>query len=275
MKNRKYRKAIIAGILIVLILIFWPDATNSSKIAFREISTHIEKTGSDLGKKSIGFIDSIQGLGGSAEREKYLSLELVRVQSELNQLRNIESENLRLRKALGFKESASYKLTAGSVISRNISGWWNTIRIEPGANKNIKANQAVLNANGLIGKTYQINRSSTEVLLLSDPSFRVAAKLSGYGVFGVVKGMGIHLNGRPSIHMEFINKDIKIKEGTKVVTAGFQNKNEFFPADIPIGYINKIYQDESGLYQYAEIIPYASSGLLDYLFISTKGEEGL
>ena len=46
-----------------------------------------------------------------------------------------------------------------------------------------------------------------------------------------------------------------------------------FPGGIHIGYIEKVYVDDSSLFQYADIIPRATSGLLDFLFIVSEGKK--
>ena len=272
MNKKNYRKGFFIIIATAVILLGWPKITDIGKSLIRSISFPAERMGANINLRASDTASMISGIGSGPEREKQLSLQLVQAQSELNRLRNIESENVRLRKALGFKKTTPYNLIPANVINRNISGWWNTIRLEPGANKKIKANHAVLSPDGLVGKTFQINRYSCEVLLLSDPAFRVAAKLSDYDVFGIVKGMGKTLTGQPLVRMEFINKNIKIEIGDEVVTSGFNHNNNFFPSGIHIGYIEKIYIDDSGLFQHAEIIPRATGGLLDFLFIADEGK---
>ena len=56
---------------------------------------------------------------------------------------------------------------------------------------------------------------NAEVLLICDPAFRVAAKISGREIFGVVRGMGVLPSGHPLVRMEFINKDSKKSELVK------------------------------------------------------------
>ena len=63
-----------------------------------------------------------------------------------------------------------------------------------------------------------------------------------------------------------------LKWGDEVITSGFNHNNNFFPSGIHIGYVEKIYIDDSGLFQHAEIIPRATGGLLDFLFIADEGK---
>jgi cell shape-determining protein MreC len=78
-----------------------------------------------------------------------------------------------------------------------------------------------------------------------------------------VRGSGSTLKGEPKAQIEFINKDIEIRVNDEVVTSGLGA----FPKGVHIGYINKIQRDDSGLFQYAEIIPRATVGQLDYVFV--------
>ena len=273
MKTNKYRKGIFAALLVIIMLLVWPGITYFSKKSIRSISTPVEIISSDIARKTTSSADLFRSFTGGTDREKQLSLKLVQAQSELNRLRYIELENKKLRKALGFERVNPYSLIPATVLSRNISGWWNTIRIEPGANKGISPDCAVVSPDGLVGKIYQVNKSSCEVLLLSDPTFRVAARLTDYEVFGIVRGMGNSLNGQPLVRMEFINKNINIKIGDEVTTSGFMQDDHFFPSGVHIGYIEKVYEDESGLFQHAEIIPRATSGILDFLFIASKKDD--
>ena len=59
-----------------------------------------------------------------------------------------------------------------------MSGWWNTLRVTPGKRSGIAKDCAVLNPDGLVGRTLQVYASSADILLISDPAFRVAASVS-------------------------------------------------------------------------------------------------
>ena len=250
----------------------WPNATSVTKKSIRTGIAPTEQTTSNISRRFIAIGNVLRGIGSSAEREQQLSLELVRAQSELNRLKDIEIENQRLLQALGFRQIAPYNLTPAIVVNRNISGWWNTLKIRPSNNQKLNIDSAVISPDGLVGRIINLNYMNAEVLLICDPAFRVASKISGREIFGVVRGMGVLPNGHPLVRMEFINKDSKIKIGEEVTTSGSSQSNGFFPRGIHIGYIKAVYKDESGLYQYAELVPMATSSLLDYLFVVNNEE---
>jgi len=270
--KRRDRWKWIAIIVGVAALIMWPQLHSISKKGVRTALTPAESVNAGVSRRLSGWATLLRGWGGAADREKNLSLELVKAQAELNRLNEIENQNRRLLRALNFQQSTPYQLTPATVISRNISGWWNSIRIHPGNNQALQPDCAVLSPDGLVGRTLEINPFSTEVLLISDPAFRVAAKIRGREIFGLVRGMGQTLSGQPRVRMEFINKDTELFVGDEVATSGFSQSEGYFPANIHIGYIETIHQDTTGLYQYADIAPRATVGLLDYLFVVNRGE---
>ena len=93
MKTNKYRKAVFAALLVIIILLVWPGITLYSKNSVRNVSTPIEIISSEAGRKTASTADLLRGFSGGADREKQLSLKLVQAQSELNRLRYIELEN--------------------------------------------------------------------------------------------------------------------------------------------------------------------------------------
>ena len=160
------------------------------------------------------------------------------------------------------------------VISRSISGWWNTVRIGKGEADGIRENHAVISPDGFVGKTIVVSKRTSEVLLVCDPACRVSARIKDSDTYGLVRGGGVNLRGHPIARMDFIDKDTEILVGDEVVTSGLSGEGDLSPKGVHIGYVVKVHQDDSGLYQSAEIAPSATVSLLDYLFVvsATAGE---
>lgn len=274
LRNRKFIYAAAIGLGLIVILVPFPALTLKGKGAVRGTMAPAERGASSLWQRLSEATAAIRGIGGTAEKNRELSHELVRVQAELNRLRDIEADNIRLQRALDFREASAHSMVPCDVVSRNISGWWNTVRISKGAKDGIEEDRAVISPDGLVGRTTEVSSSSSEVLLVSDPACRVSAKLARINVFGLVRGAGTTLKGYPKARMEFINKDAEVRVGDEVVTSGLSSAGGNFPKGVHIGYVEKVYQDDTGLFQYAEIIPHATVGLLDYVFVvSTASQE--
>jgi rod shape-determining protein MreC len=268
LRSKKTVYAAVAGLLLVVIFVPLPSLTLKGKGAVRSAVAPAEKGVSSIWGRLSEAAAVVRGIGGAVEENRELRLELVRLQARFNSLRNAEADNARLRRAFAFREANSHDLVPCDVISRNISGWWSTVRIGKGSQGGIRENRAVISPDGLVGRITEVSPFTSEVLLISDPACRVSARL-GTGVFGLVRGSGSSLKGHPKARMEFINKDAEVRVGDEVVTSGLSGVGGTFPKGVHIGYVEKVHRDKSGLFQYAEIIPSATVGLLDYVFVVT------
>jgi rod shape-determining protein MreC len=270
-RNKKLVYAVAAVALLLLVFVPLPTLTLKSKGAVRSAMAPAERTTSSIWKRLSEASAAIRGMGGLAEKNRELSHDKANLETELNSLRDAEADNVRLRKAFNFHREQPFSMIPCDVVSRNISGWWNTVRIGKGAKDGIVEGQAVISPDGLVGKTTEVSPLTTEVLLLSDPACRVSARIKRVDAFGLVRGMGTNLRGEPKARIEFVNKDLEIRVNDEVVTSGLGA----FPKGVHIGYVNKVYKDDSGLFQYAEIVPRATVGLLDYVFVlSSTRQEG-
>ena len=212
---------------------------------------------------------TVRGLGGLADHNKELSIELVRLQNRLDEARELERENVQLRNLLDFRARSEYRLEACEVIGRDISGWWQNVRVGLGNLSDVRPGQAVITSQGLVGRTLDVSPHTADVLLISDPSCRISAMIRRTGTFGVVSGRGVSWKGHPLCRMEFINKNTAVQPGDAVLTSGLGG---LFPRGLLVGYVDKVYEDRSGLYQHAEIIPRADLDDLDYLFVIRREE---
>jgi rod shape-determining protein MreC len=267
-RNKKLVYAAVAGLLLIVVFVLPASLSRKGKGAVRGVVAPAERGTAGLGRRLSEAVSAIRGMGGAVEENRDLSHKLVRLQAELNSLREAEADNARLRRAFKFQHQTPYSMIPCDVVSRNISGWWNAVSLGKGASHGIEGNHAVISPDGLVGKTTEeVSKRTSEVLLVCDPSFRVSAKVERANAFGLVRGQGSNLKGQPVARIDFIDKDAEIRVGDDVVTSGLSGKGGVFPKGVHIGRVVKVRQDKSGLYQYADIAPSATVSLLDYVFV--------
>ena len=266
-RNRKLVYVAIAALLLIVVFVLPASLSLKGKGAVRGVMAPAERGTSGLGQRFSEAASAIRGIGGAVEKNRELAHEMVRIQTELNQLRDVEAENLRLRRAFKFHHQTPFSMIPCDVISRNISGWWNSVRIGKGSADGIRENHAVISPDGLVGKTIEVSKRTSEVLLVCDPACRVSARIERTNIFGLVRGGGVNLKGHPIARMDFIDKDAEVRVGDGIVTSGLSGEGGISPKGVHIGYIEKVHRDESGLFQYAEIAPSATISLLDYVFV--------
>jgi rod shape-determining protein MreC len=189
-------------------------------------------------------------------------------------LEDAKRENEQLRRQMGFGQRSARRLIPCRAVFRgDTTGWWQTIRLNRGAADGIRPEMPVITADGLIGKTREVSDRACEVLLLTDPNCRVSCRLSRTGTFGILRGGGVALSGRPQIEMlcsvrparlDYLPREEEVRRGDEVVTSGLGG---VFPDGLPVGCVVRGRIDPSGLYQRADIALAADISALDHVFV--------
>ena len=259
----------VAAVLALLLLFLLPGGcTARIKGLFKDSITPLQRFFNKTSQSLKEGADTVRGFGGLAEKNSRLSEEVIYLQARLVQLENLEQENRHLQDQLDFFNRQQHSFIPCQVTARTISGWWQSVRLDKGRTQGVEASRAVISPDGLVGRTDEVSSHTAEVLLLSDPACKVSARVNRTGSFGLVTGRGLNAQGYPVARMQFIHKDSPVQAGDTVVTSGLGG---VFPKDILIGYIESVGMEETGLYQYADIIPKAVTELMDVVFVA--GEE--
>ena len=138
------------------------------------------------------------------EQNKKLISKLENYEAQLNELYHLEIENHELKNLLNLKSPPSSYKVSGRIINDPINFASQNIFIDVGLDHNVKISNPVLNQNGLIGRIIKVNKSSSEVLLLTDPKsnlpvFSLKSNLKFF-VNGNLDGFGIkHLEGNNNL----------------------------------------------------------------------------
>lgn len=181
------------------------------------------------------------------KENKELKRKLDLLKREMTKIREAQLESERLHKLLDFKQKYPHKTVAAEVIGKDSSNWVQTIIINKGKKHNIKKGTVVLTYSGLIGKVIEAADSTSKIILITDPSLKVAAKIQRTRDEGIVEGAYKDL-----CRIKYLPLESKILKGDKVITSGF---SQFFPPDLLIGRIISVDRDPSNLYQIAIIKP--------------------
>ncbi len=253
---------LLASLLVLLNLP--TGASRRVKAALREALAplHALVTRTSLGVREAG--GALRGFGGMAGENRRLAEELARLRGEQRRLAVFGEQNRELRRQLGYRRASPRRLLPCEVIARDVSGWWQTLRIDRGTRDGVGPDMAVVTVDGLAGRTAAAAAGTADVLLVSDPNCRVAARIARTGANGIVSGLGVAWSGQVLCRMNFINRNLPVKAGDEVVTSGLGG---VFPEGLPVGYVERAERDASGLYQWADVVPRAELGTMRYAFV--------
>lgn len=144
----------------------------------------------------------------------------------------IEEENKRLRRLLDLKEHSIYEGLASSVIAREPGNWFQALLLDRGERSGVKKNSIVVTPEGLVGRVIKVNKSSSQVLLITDPGSEIGALVQRTRIQGVIQGR------KRDLILKYLPLEADVREGDLVLTSGLEGG--LFPKSLVIGRIKKI-----------------------------------
>jgi len=179
------------------------------------------------------------------EENRLLNERIDLLSRRIEELKIVSSDNDRLKDLLDFKKTLAFTTIPAQVIGRDPSNWSNSLIIDKGLVNGVSRNKAVISTTGLVGKVAETGRSSSKVLLITDPASRVGVIIERTRDGGI-------LIGRPDSRckMIYIGLDSDVKAGDRVITAGFGG---VFPKDILVGEVESVGKETGRLYKYAVV----------------------
>ncbi len=156
-------------------------------------------------------------------------------------------ENQRLKDILDFKDAIPFAAVPAEVIGRDPTNWSNSLIIDKGSANQVRQGKAVISMRGLIGRTLEVGRYSSRILLITDPNSKVGVVIQRNRQGGI-------LVGRPDgkCKIIYIALDSDVTKGDKVITAGF---GSVFPKGILIGDVVSVDKEPGRLYKCAIVRP--------------------
>ena len=145
----------------------------------------------------------------------------------------LENQNQKLRELIDYEESSKLATTTrAAVTGRSADHWWQQLSLNKGRTDNVKVGDVVSGPGGLVGRITSVTDHSSRVLLISDPSSQIGAKISRSRSTGFIRGAA-----GTQATMQFFEKIPDVKAGDVIVTSSF---SRLFPQDIPIGRITSV-----------------------------------
>lgn len=166
-----------------------------------------------------------------------------------------------IKKELGLRQLAGKRLVPADVVSTQPDSYRSYITINRGTADGLRVGMVVVVDGTLVGKVSSVDQLTAKVLVVTDPTFKVAGQVlhSGDGATGTVRGS---IGG--GLLMEKIPQDQKISVGDTVITSGLGG-------DIVKGYslgtIQSITRADNGVFQSATLSTPVQVGRLQTVFV--------
>ena len=192
-------------------------------------------------------LSAFSGHGLRSAWSDYVDLRHVRQQNHdlQNQLAQLRLERAaisedaveahRLRQLLDFKQHYITATVAAQVIGTSGSDQSRLLILDKGSNDGLKPGMAVITPDGVVGKLRDVFPTTSQLLLLSDPTSGAGVFLQSTRTRAILKG-----SSTGQIVIENLTPDERIKPGEKVLTSG---GDMVFPRGLAVGTVESIKLD--------------------------------
>lgn len=180
---------------------------------------------------------------------------------------SLEKENQALKELMKFKDTnEGLNFIAATVTFRNPESWSNTVKLDVGTNDGVKLNDAVILAEGLIGRIESVEDESSVVRLLISPEMasKVAVKINLEDDSSVEAIIDNYDDNSGAFNLSLLEANEDIQLGDQVVTTG---SGGLIPAGIIVGEISFVEQSINQLGSKIHVKPYANFTSFEYVYV--------
>jgi rod shape-determining protein MreC len=185
------------------------------------------------------------------ERNARLERRILELTQVSQQYLSLKTENERLRMLLGSRARLPTEVMVAELVAVIPAPNTHQVVIDKGADAGISMGQAVLDAEGLFGQIVEVNRFTSRVLLIVDPSHAVPVQVNRSGVRSVAAGTG----ELDRLTLENVPVTADIQQGDLMESSGLGGR---FPRGYPVGRVSHIEIDETSPYARVDVRPLAA-----------------
>jgi rod shape-determining protein MreC len=162
-----------------------------------------------------------------AEENQALRLQIAELRAWRDVARSLQERNARYREALDLQgPSVGERITAWTVADQS-TDFVRSRLIDAGAEDGVRSGYPVVNLYGLVGRTVDVGRTSSRVLLLTDFNSRIAVMADRSNARALLVG-----DNSDFPRLDYLGREPDIEPGDRIVTSGDDN---VMPRGLPVG----------------------------------------
>lgn len=223
-------------------------------------------------RDAYGWVDGLADARAEAEalrREvEDLRREVIANEAAATQLAQLQGI---LRYQSGPRFPDDFEPVVARVTQVPASAFRQEIVVAAGTNEGVGVNDPVVTPDGLVGRVIRVSGSRAKVRLLTDQLSAVSAIDARTQARGVLTA-----SASPGAGLAFdrVEKQEVVNDSDIVVTSGFQvgELESLFPAEIPIGVVRSVGQQDIDLYKRIQVEPYVDFESLTDVVILTPSQ---
>jgi len=259
-KRRYFRKIIIAVLVFAAVIFILNFFQGQIRNSFYFVSSPVQRFLWKIGDSASGFFVSFLDVAKLKKDFNNLSLKNQELLSEIAALKELKSENEKLRSALGVELQKDFELSFCQIIGKDV--YRDTILINKGRKDGVSENMPVVTEQKVVaGRVSEVLDNFSKIMLLGNKDSFFDAKIQEKNIEGIVRG-----EGGSKIIFDLVPRDQDVIQGDGVVTSSLGG---IFPPGLLIGEVVQAKKSDTEPIQNIEIRPYFDLGRTEDLFLIT------
>jgi len=194
-------------------------------------------------------------------QQEALVTENQRLKNELFQLETLRRENEQLARLLALREQSKGDWVACRITANYPQIGDQVLILDKGTAQGVQVGSPVVSSEGLVGVIVEAGKHDAHVRLITASRIAVSARVHNRAKtsVGICEGQG-----ESQLRLNFLPLNAQVQAGDKVVTAGLGEK---YPGGIPIGTVEKVWEDRRYSIKQAYVRPFAAFDELSYVLV--------
>ncbi len=140
-----------------------------------------------------------------------------------------------------------------------------TVTIDAGSDDGVQIDMTVLNYQGLVGRVSNVEKRTSTVVLIVDPSVSVGARVAGSQEIGILSGTG----KQDALQYQLLDPLATLDKGAALVTFGSKDGRPYVPG-VPIGEVLNVAGTAGQLSRVATVRPFADISTLSIVGVVVR-----
>jgi len=256
---------LVTSLFLITLDLRGVSLTGASRSATQSFLSPIQRGVSSLFSPVGNLFSNIKHFGTTKSQITELKKENSKLKAQVIFNQDTLGKLKKLRGALNLAGRAGYTVVEARVIGRGSSSTFSqTITLDAGSVDGIQKDMTVMGSYGLIGVIKKVTATSSVVLLMNDPTFRVGVRIARSQSVGVVIGQGTG-----HYILQLLDPAGDIKKGDILVSLG-SDGNRPFVSGVPVGRVTSVNASTASLTQEADVAGFENLNSLGVVSIITK-----
>ncbi|WP_297236570.1 rod shape-determining protein MreC [uncultured Faecalicoccus sp.] len=206
------------------------------------------------------------------EDNQYLNEELSQQRSYKTLYEEERNRNAELEELLEMKGALKdAKNVSATVLSRDVSGWDQTVTISAGSKQEIEPNMIVCTSKGAVGLIEEVQTATSTVRLLTSDDLinDIAVNIAlddGTNVEGVLESYDTE---RKAYRVSLFDNEATVTQGQEVSTSG---RGGNYPSGIYLGQVQSVETNDDAIISTIYVKPVSNIGSFNYVFVIGSGK---